>query len=72
MDYLYGCVAGWIALREQVPIDSRERITQIFESVISALRKIQSSMPEDQGELKRELLHLLRRQYIMRKGDSQS
>jgi hypothetical protein len=72
MDYLLGCVAGWIVLREQVPIDSKERVTQIFESVIDALRKIQSSMPEDQAELRRELLHLLRRQYIVRKGDSQS
>jgi|SRR5215510_8030015 len=30
MDYLSGCVAGWIVLREQVPIDSKERVTQIF------------------------------------------
>jgi hypothetical protein len=72
MDYLLGCVAGWIVLREQLPIDSKERVTQIFESVINALRKIQSSMPEDQAELRRDLLHLLRRQYIVRKGDSQS
>jgi len=72
MDYLAGCVAGWIILREQLPIDSRERMTQIIESVIDALRKLQSSMPEDQAELKRELLHLLRRQFIVRKGDSQS
>src|SRR5262245_6457816 len=62
MDYLAGCVAGWIILREQVPIDSKERMTQIFESVIDVLRKLQSSMPEDQAELKREILHLLRRQ----------
>jgi hypothetical protein len=72
MDYLLACVAGWIILREQVPIDSKERMTQIFESVINTLRKIQSFMPEDQAELRRDLLHLFRRQYIIRKGDSQS
>jgi hypothetical protein len=58
MNYLSGCVAGWIILYEQLPIDSKERMTQIIESVIDALRKLQSSMPEDQSELKRELLHL--------------
>jgi len=72
MDYLLACIVGWIILREQVPIDSKERMTQIFESVINTLRKIQSYMPEDQGELKRDLLHMLRRQFIVRKGDSQS
>jgi hypothetical protein len=72
MDYLLVCVANWIILREQVPIDSKERMSQIFESVINTLRKLQSFMPEDQEELRRDLLHLLRRQYIIRKGDSPS
>jgi hypothetical protein len=40
--------------------------------MINALRKIQSSMPEDEANLKRELLRLFRRQFIVRKGDSQS
>ena len=72
MDYLSVCVANWIILREQVPIDSKERMSQIFESVINTLRKLQSFLPEDQEELRRDLLHLFRRQYIIRKGDSQS
>jgi hypothetical protein len=72
MDFLFSCVAGWIIMREPVPIDRKERMTQIFESMINALRKIQSSMPEDEANLKRELLRLFRRQFIVRKGDSQS
>ena len=72
MDFLLVVLAAWIILREAVPVDSKERLTQIIESVITALRRIQSTLPDDQAELKRELLHLLRRQFIIRKGDSQS
>jgi len=56
MDYLSACLIGWIVMHEQVPIDSKERMTQIIESMIKALRGIQSSLPEDQEELKRGLL----------------
>jgi len=72
MDFILALLASWIILREPVPVDSKERLTQIIESVITALRRIQSALPDDQAELKRELLHLLRRQFIVRKGDSQS
>ena len=67
MDYLLACLIGWIVMQEQVPIDSKERMTQIIESMIKALRGIQSSLPEDQETLKTALLHALRRQYIIRK-----
>ena len=67
MDYLFGCLIGWIVMEEQVPKDSKERMTQIIESMIKALRGIQSSLPEDQETLKTALLGALRRQYIIRK-----
>jgi hypothetical protein len=67
MDYLSACLIGWIVMHEQVPIDSKERMTQIIESMINVLRKIQSVLPEDQEELKSGLLQMLRGQYIIRK-----
>src|SRR5215467_2284645 len=67
MDYLAACLIGWIVMHEQVPIDSKERMTQIIESMINLLRKIQSFLPEDQEELKSGLLQMLRGQYIIRK-----
>src|SRR5215510_3043507 len=64
MDFLLACLTGWIILREPVPIDSKERLTQIIESVIDGLRRIQSALPDDQETLKKELRHMLRRQLI--------
>jgi hypothetical protein len=70
MDFLLALLAGWIILREPVPVDSKERLTQIIEAVITALLRIQSALPDDQAELKKELRHMLRRQLVSRKSDS--
>jgi hypothetical protein len=72
MDFLCAVLVRWIILREPVPVDSRERLTQVIDSMIAALRRLQAALPEDEAELKRELLHLLRRQFAIQKGDSPS
>ena len=72
MDVLCAFLVGWIILREPLPVDSRERLAQVIDSIIAALRRLQALLPEDEAELKRELLHLLRRQFAIPKGDSPS
>ena len=66
MDFVFSLLTGWIIMRAQPPIDSKERMTQIIDEVVGALRRIQSALPEDQAELRRDLLHMLRRQLVRR------
>ena len=61
MDFAASLIAHWILIYEQPPIDSKERLTQIIESMIDGLRRIQSLLPDDQEEHKKELLHLITR-----------
>jgi len=72
MDVLCAFLVGWIILREPLPVDSRERLAQVIDSIIAALRRLQALLPEDEGELKRALLSLLRRQFAIPKDDSPS
>ena len=67
MDLIIAILAGWIILREPVPVDSKERLTQIIESIIEGLRRIQSALPDDRETFKKELRHMLRRQLVSRK-----
>lgn len=67
LDFLLALLAGWIILREPVPVDSKERLTQIIDSMIDGLRRIQSALPDDRETLKKELRHMLRRQLVSRK-----
>jgi hypothetical protein len=67
LDFVFALLAGWIILREPVPVDSKERLTQIIDSVIAGLRRIQSAMPDDREAFKKELRHMLRRQLVSRK-----
>lgn len=62
MDFAAALLAAWIILHEPVPVESKERLTQIIERVITCLRKIQSSSPDDPETFKKELRHMLRRQ----------
>src|SRR5262245_37891913 len=59
MDFALSFIANWIIMCEQPPVDSKERVTQVIESIIDTLRRIQSLWPDDQEEHKKELLHLL-------------
>src|SRR5262245_49901134 len=59
IDFTLSVISNWIIMCEQPPVDSKERVTQVIESIIDTLRRIQSLWPDDQEEHKKELLHLL-------------
>ena len=66
MDLLYLCLGHWIIVHAQVPVDSKERVTEVIESMIAALRKLQATLPDDPETVKEDLRRLLRRQLISR------
>ena len=53
MDLVSGYVSNWILMCERLPVDSKERVTQAVESLIDALRRLQSAFPDDPEELKK-------------------
>jgi|SRR5215813_4001474 len=61
MDILAACLTSWIIIHGQVPVDSKERLTEIIESMIDALRKMQALLPDDPETFKQELRLMLRR-----------
>ena len=71
MDLLGAALSRWIILLEPVPVDSKERLTQITESMIDCLRRIQSLLPDHPETLKKDLRHMLRRQLAGRKRVSE-
>jgi len=70
MDILSSVLTAWIIMREPVPVDSKERLTQVIDSMIDLLRRIQSILPDDPETLKKDLCHMLRRQLRSQKSSS--
>src|SRR5262245_39002394 len=62
MDIASSFIVEWILLVGQPPVDSKERVTQIIESICDTLHRLGSLLPDDPEEVKKELLRLLRGQ----------
>jgi hypothetical protein len=64
MDIAMGILSNWILLCGQLPADTKEGFTQNVASLIEALRRVQEIFTDDQVDLKREMLHQMKRMVI--------
>ena len=60
-DVVYTTLGLWLAMCAPTPLETKVEVVASIDRMISLLKELQRHLPEDDGELKRDVLHCLRR-----------
>ena len=60
-DIIYNFLGVWLAMCAPLPIENREQVIATMDNMADMLKQLQKNLPENPEQLKRDLLHCLRR-----------
>lgn len=64
VDMSLGFITTWILWFSLSPIEGRRQVDDAIDSLISTLQKVKTNLPTEDEQVKKEILHLLKRQLI--------
>ena len=60
-DVVYTALGLWLAMCAPVPLETKAAVVASIDRMASLLQELQHLLPEDESELKRDILHCMRR-----------
>jgi len=60
-DLLYTLLGMWLAMCAPIHLETKAEVISTIDRMATLLKELQRHLPEDDGELKRDILHCMRR-----------
>ena len=60
-DLLYTMLGVWLAMCAEPPLETKEEVVAAIDRMVTLLKEMQGHLPEDREQLKRDVLHCMRR-----------